>query len=113
MPFQPGNNLGQGRPKGAVNKDNKPIKDAIHAIVEGNLPDFARVLGEMQETNPVKYTENIRALMEYTIPKMRSIDTTFDIAEDSALSKISIEVVTKEKNEGTNHTSNGSIPEEL
>jgi len=99
MPFQPGHNLAQGRPKGSPNKDNKPIRDAIHAIVEGNLADFTRVLGEMQETNPVKYAENIRALMEYTVPKLRSVDTNVSMDTES-LGSIKIEVVTKEKNEG-------------
>jgi hypothetical protein len=99
MPFTPGNNLGQGRPKGSPNKDNRPIRDAIHAIVEGNLEDFTRVLGEMQETNPVKYAENIRALMEYTVPKLRSVDTNISMDAES-LGSIKIEVITKEKNEG-------------
>jgi hypothetical protein len=105
MAFTPGNNLGQGRPKGSPNKENQIIKEAITAIVEGAIPDLVTVLAEMRETNPVKYTENVLKLMEYTVPKLRSIDSNVSLDTES-LGSIKIEVVTKEKNEGTNNTSN-------
>ena len=96
MPFTPGNNLSQGRPKGSPNKDNLDLKNAIQAIVNGSIPDVVAVLAEMRETNPVKYTENILKLMEYVIPKMRSVDTNLSVDPES-LGSIKIEVVTKEK----------------
>ena len=104
MPFVPGN-PGGGRPKGAVNKENKIIKDAINAIIEGGLEDFQSVLAEMRETNPVKFAENYMKLMEYAVPKLRSVDSNISVDPES-LGSIKIEVVTKEKNEGTNNTSN-------
>ena len=113
MPFVPGNNLGQGRPKGSPNKENKELREAIQAIVNGAIPDVVSVLAEMRETNPIKYTENVLKLMEYVIPKMRSVDNTISVDPES-FGSIKIEVVTKEKlNEGTENTGNGSIPEEL
>ena len=105
MAFTPGNTLGQGRPKGSPNKENQIIKEAITAIVEGAIPDLVTVLAEMRESNPVKYTENIMKLIEYTVPKLRSIDSNVSLDTES-LGSIKIEVVTKEKNEGTNNTSN-------
>lgn len=105
MGFQPGNTLGQGRPKGSPNKENKIIKDAITAIVEGGIPDLVGVMAQLRETNPVKYAENMLKLMEYTVPKLRSVDSNVAIDTES-LGSIRIEVVTKEKNEGTNNTSN-------
>ena len=98
MPFVAGNNLSQGRPKGAVNKENQIIKEAITAIVEGAIPDLVTVLAEMRETNPVKYTENLLKLMEYTVPKLRSVDSNVSIDPES-LGSIKIEVITKNKNE--------------
>ena len=113
MPFTPGNNLGQGRPKGSPNKENLELGNAIQAIVNGAIPDVVSVLADMRETNPVKYTENVLKLMEYVIPKMRSVDNTISV-DPEYLGSIKIEVITKEKlNEGTKHTSNGSLPEEL
>ena len=83
MAFTPGNTLGQGRPKGAPNKENKIIKEAITAIIEGGLEDFQSVLAEMRETNPVKFAENYMKLMEYTIPKLRSVDSNVSIDPES------------------------------
>lgn len=48
-------------------------------------------------------------LSEFAIPKMRAVDTNFNVGEDSGIANIKIEVVTKEKNEGTNHTGDGGI----
>ena len=113
MPFEPGHSLSTGRPKGSPNKENRELRDAIQAIVNGAIPDVVSVLAEMRETNPVKYTENVLKLMEYVIPKMRSVDNTISV-DPEHLGSIKIEVITKEKlNEGTEHTSNGSIPEKL
>ena len=98
MPFEPGHSLSTGRPKGSPNKENKDLRDAIQAIVNGAIPDVVAVLAEMRETNPIKYTENVLKLMEYVIPKMRSVDTNLSVDTES-LSSIKIEVITKEKNE--------------
>ena len=109
MPFEPGHSLSTGRPKGSPNKENRELREAIQAIVNGAIPDVVSVLADMRETNPIKYTENVLKLMEYVIPKMRSVDTNISVDTES-LGSIKIEVVTKEKlNEGTNHTSDGGI----
>ena len=98
MPFEPGHSLSTGRPKGSPNKENKDLREAIQAIVNGAIPDVVAVLAEMRETNPIKYTENVLKLMEYVIPKMRSVDTNISMDTES-LSSSKIEVITKEKNE--------------
>ena len=98
MPFEPGHTLATGRPKGSPNKENKELREAIQARVNGAIPDVVSVLAEMRESNPVKYTENVLKLMEYVIPKMRSVDTNISMDTES-LSSIKIEVITKEKNE--------------
>ena len=98
MPFEPGHTLATGRPKGSPNKENKELREAIQAIVNGAIPDVVAVLAEMRETNPVKYTENVLKLMEYVIPKLRASDTNLSIDSES-LGSIKIEVITKEKNE--------------
>jgi len=109
MPFEPGHQLATGRPKGSPNKENRELREAIQAIVNGAIPDVVSVLADMRETNPIKYTENVLKLMEYVIPKMRSVDTNISVDTES-LSSIKIEVITKEKlNEGTNHTGDGGI----
>jgi hypothetical protein len=112
MAFTPGNTLGQGRPKGSQNKEISKLREALTAITVGGLEDFVTTLAELRETNPVKYQETYIKLLEYSLPKLRSVDTNISMDAES-LGSIKIEVITKEKNEGTKHTSDGSIPEEL
>lgn len=87
-----------GRKRGALNKTTTEIRTAITAIVEGAMPDFVAVLGEMRESNPVKYAENIRALMEYTTPKLRAVDNTHEMS-DETLQGIHIMFGPKKNNE--------------
>jgi len=109
MPFQPGNTLGQGRPKGAENKETKKVREAIAAIIEGGLEDFNRVMGELQISNPSKFVETYIKLLEYSVPKLRSVDTTVDLGSDT-VSKIVVEL---KQRDGDNNPSHTSLPEEL
>ena len=109
MPFQPGNTYSQGRPKGAENKETKKIREAISAIIEGGLEDFNRVMSELQVNNPSKFVETYIKLLEYSVPKLRSVDTTVDLGSET-VSKIVVEL---KQRDGDNNPSNTSIPEEL
>ena len=104
MPFKPGHTLSTGRPKGSQNKTSEKIRVAIDALLEGHLEGLTEVLGQLRETNPVKYAENMLKLMEYTVPKMRSVDSNVSFDTES-LGSIKIDVVTRENNEGTKDTS--------
>jgi hypothetical protein len=105
MPFKAGEVT--GRPKGAEGKDTKRLREAIAAITEGGIEDFQRALGEVLEENPAKYLELYLRLLEYSMPKLRSIDTNVELGE-STLHKITVEI-----NAGAKNTSDNSIPEEL
>jgi hypothetical protein len=105
MPFKAGEVT--GRPKGAEGKDTKKLREAIAAITNGGVEDFQRALGDVLEENPAKYLELYLKLLEYTMPKLRSIDTNVELGE-STLHKITVEI-----NAGVKNTSDNSIPEEL
>jgi hypothetical protein len=108
MPFIPGQEFSGGRPKGAENKETKKLREVIAAITTGGVDDFQRALGEVLEENPSKYLELYLKLLEYTMPKLRSIDTNIELG-DNTIQKITVEVNAKR----SEHTSNDSIPEEL
>lgn len=105
MPFTP--ETATGRPKGSEGKDTKRVREAITAITEGGITSLNECFAEIREDNPVKFIELYLRLLEYTMPKLRSIDTNVELGE-STIHKITVEV-----NAGTKHTSNDSIPEEL
>jgi hypothetical protein len=110
MPFAKGNTLGQGRPKGSINKVNEKVRQAIDALLEGHMPDFTQVLGELRENNPVKYTDAILRLMEYSVPKQRAVESTVEF-EGEGISKIVVEL--KQRESGSNPELHTDIPEEL
>ena len=98
MPFTPGQEFSGGRPKGAENKETKKLREAIAAITNGSVEDLQGAFAEIRENNPVKFIEMYLRLLEYTMPKLRSIENNIELGE-SAISKITVEVKAK-PNEG-------------
>ena len=96
MAFQKGEG---GRAKGSPNKTGREIKEIYEQILKGNTFRIEESLLAVYNTNPGKFLDIMMKLSEFAVPKLRSVDTTFDVAEDSALTGIKIEVITKEKNE--------------
>jgi hypothetical protein len=97
MPFTP--DTATGRPRGAENKETKALREAIAKITEGSVVDLNECFGEIRQTNPAKFIELYLRLLEYSMPKLRSVDATLDLG-DSTISKVTIEVNTKPNNEG-------------
>jgi len=89
MPFEKGQVT--GRPTGAENKNRATLREAISKATEGQLPDFLRTLEELREEQPAKFLEVYLRLLEYSIPKLRSIDTNVELGADT-ISKIIVEV---------------------
>ena len=106
MPFT--SETATGRPKGSEGKDTKKLREAIAAITNGSVEDLQSCFAEIREDNPVKFIEMYLRLLEYTMPKLRSIDTNIELG-DNAIQKITVEINAKRPE----HTSNNSIPEEL
>lgn len=106
MPFVTGQEFSGGRPKGAENKETKKLREAISAVTVGGVEDFQRALAEVLEQNPAKYLELYLRLLEYTMPKLRSIDTNIELGE-TTIQKITVEVANGTR---TKDTSDDSIP---
>lgn len=100
MPFT--SETATGRPKGVGNKSTEKLREAIAAITEGGIESFNECMDEVRTTNPAKYMEIYLKLLEYSMPKLRSIDTNIGVNEDS-VSGITIQVV-KQAN-GDNNSS--------
>jgi len=100
MPFT--SETATGRPKGAEGKDTKKLREAIAAITTGGVEDFQRALSEVLEDNPAKYLELYLRLLEYTMPKLRSIDTNIELG-DNTIQKITVEVANGKRAEDTSN----------
>jgi len=104
MPFEKGHELATGRKPGAENKETKRLREAIAAITNGSVDDLQSCFAEIREDNPVKFIEMYLRLLEYTMPKLRSIDTNIELG-DNTIHKVTINLNGK----GTDNTSNNSI----
>ena len=105
MPFEKGEVT--GRPKGAEGKDSKRVREAIAAITEGGITNLNECFDEIRTSNPAKFVELYLRLLEYTMPKLRSIDNNIELG-DSLIQKITVEVANGKRIEDTG---NNSIPE--
>ena len=94
MPFVQGNSFGNGRPKGSLNKVNEKVREIIGSLTEAYAEDFDTALAQVQENNPQKFAEIYLKLLEYSLPKMRAIESTVDFSEGT-IEKITVEVKSK------------------
>jgi hypothetical protein len=105
MPFVPGQEFSGGRPKGAENKETKKLREVLAEVTNKGADGLWETLTEIKTDNPAKFIELYLRLLEYTTPKLRSIETNLELG-DSLIQKITVEVNAKRPQ----HTSDDSIP---
>ena len=66
----------KGRPKGKPNKTTAEIRDAYQRLVEDNLTNMTKWLGDVAMENPEKAMDLILKLSEYMIPKLARQEVT-------------------------------------
>ena len=105
MPFKPGDkNINRkGRPKGAYNRSTEEMKLTIARAVNHQLSELQSDLDKIREDNPAKALELAMKLMEYTIPKLKSMDVKLDADVKQTIEQIKVEVIQKESNNAVKH----------
>lgn len=76
MPFQPGHNLGKGRPLGSKNKISEEIKEAFTSVLENRLPDVERWLLQVSHEDPAKALEILIKLSNRFLPELNRTEMT-------------------------------------
>lgn len=77
MPFKEGQSGNpKGRTKGKPNKTTAEIREAYQKLVEDNLTNMTKWLGEVAMENPEKAMELMLKLSEYMIPKLARQEVT-------------------------------------
>ena len=71
-----------GKPKGALNKTTKDIKQAYQQLIEKNLDNLTGWLEKIAEKDPEKAIRIINDLSEYVIPKLARQEMTGKIKQD-------------------------------
>jgi hypothetical protein len=94
--FEKGHTLAKGRPPGALNRTTEQMRLTINRAVNNTLNTIQTDLEELKKTDPVKALELSMKLMEYAMPKMRSIDVKGSIEVDAKIQSINININRKE-----------------
>jgi hypothetical protein len=95
MPFVKGDTRinRSGRKQGAVNRTTEAAKLTITRAVNGILDTMHQDLLEIKKKDPVKAMELSLKLLEYTIPKLKSIDINGSMDINAKIQQISINII--------------------
>jgi len=93
MPFEKNNKLGKGRPAGVPNRSTEQAKLTIQRAVNGILDTMHDDLKEIKKRDPVRAMELAIKLLEYSIPKLKSVDVKGTMDINQKIQQISIHVL--------------------
>lgn len=91
--FEKGHNLATGRPKGSLNRTTEMMRLNISRAVNNTLDTIQTDLAEIKKTDPVKAMELAMRLMEYAMPKMRSLDVSGTMDINAKIQSISVNII--------------------
>lgn len=74
MPFQPGNKLGKGRPRGSVNTLAEDAKKRIARVGNRGLDNIEADLDKIREKDPVEAAKIYLKLLEFIVPKPKVVE---------------------------------------
>lgn len=94
MPFAKGDTRinKKGRPAGSLNRTTEMMRLNIARAVNNTLDTIQTDLAEIKKTNPEKAMELAMKLMEYSLPKLRSIDINGSMDVNAKIQQISINI---------------------
>jgi len=79
MPFQPGNKLSKGRPRGGLNRSSEQAKLAVARIANQGLDAFREDIDRIRKENPIEAAKLYLRLLEYIVPKKTSMELSGEI----------------------------------
>lgn len=91
--FEKGNKLGKGRPPGVPNRTTEQAKLTIQRAVNGVLDTMSKDLEEIKKKDPVRAMELAIKLLEYSIPKLKSVDVKGTMEVNQKIQQISVHIL--------------------
>ena len=82
-----------GRKKGVPNRTTEQAKITINRAVNGILDTMQKDLLEIKKKDPIKAMELSLKLLEYTIPKLKSVDLKGEMEVNQRIEQISINIL--------------------
>ena len=90
MPFEKGNQLGKGRPAGAINRSTEQAKLTIARLANRGLDNISEDLEKIRKQDPLEAAKLYLKLLEYIVPKKAQMELSGQI--DQRIQQISINV---------------------
>lgn len=100
--FEKGHKLAKGRPRGSLNRTTEQAKLTIQRAVNGVLDTMGKDLEEIKKRNPERAMELAIKLLEFSIPKLKSIDMNATMEIDQRIQQITVNI-NKSGSDGDNH----------
>ena len=90
--FEKGHQLAKGRPKGSLNRTTEQAKVTIQRAVNGILDTMQSDLQEIKKRDPVRAMELAIKLLEFSVPKLKSIDMHATMEIDQRIQQITVNI---------------------
>ena len=79
--FEKGNQLGKGRPKGAINRSTEMMKLSIARATNRVLDELPRILDEMIKKDPKGAVDLALKMLEFHMPKMSRVELKAEVEQ--------------------------------
>ena len=97
MPFEKGNKLGKGRPKGKLNRSTEMAKLTLARLADKGLNNINEDLEKIRKKDPIEAAKLYLRLLEFVVPKLKAVDMQVSGEVNHKVDSIKVEVVEKIK----------------
>jgi hypothetical protein len=87
---------GGGRPKGATNRSSEMQKVNIQRMINEGLDFMKEDYHKIREEDPAKALNLLVKLLEFSIPKLKSVDMEVKAEVNTKLEKLQIEIIQRD-----------------
>ena len=99
MPFQKGNKLSTGRPKGAINRSTEMMKLSIARATNRVLDKLPTIMEEMIKKDPKGAVDLALKMLEFHMPKMSRVEMKAEV--EQRIQQITVNIAQKNIDEPT------------
>ena len=99
MPFEKGNKLSKGRPKGAINRSTEMMKLSIARATNRVLDQLPTIMEEMVKTDPKGAVDLALKMLEFHMPKMSRVEMRAEV--EQRIQQITVNIAQKNIDEPT------------
>ena len=93
--FEKGNKLG-GRKPGSVNRSTEMAKLTLARLANTGLNNITEDLEEIRKKDPAQAAQIYLKLLEFVVPKLKSVEMKVDAEVNHKVEQIKVEIVQKE-----------------